>query len=515
MEKPKPIKKTHLVPDSTSPTQQNPSKSNSFSLFKSLFVVFLLVLLPLFPSQPPEFIPQTKFAKLWELLHLLFFGIAVSYGLFGRKNAEKNNEIQSRLENPQPYLSGILHISSIFEDGFENPYGFDEKITIQNRDHRENESVAVLANGSSVIGKPRSLLYQNGLDLEIPSGSNEKNVSQTWNSQCFFQGESPAFVYRENCAMLDEWGKPKSTRNLRSRISDNDTPETESVMGNRSSGSMGSCQNSDRNGKFRGLTPVNLEEKFRETLALPSPIPWRSRSSRMEVRERKSTVKSPSHSRPRSVGEFEFNHLKSESFWSPIYSQTNPIPSPNKKLSPPPSTISTEVQSSKLENLNRLSSSCWYSPQASQPPKPLPRGKSVRRIRTGEHVWKMEEICSDHVEDKEGKSCDKFEAISSMEDSKKKGGQIPDVFSLEKSSELSKHENGEIEEFAAIDPDASEKDPGREFEKFHVSSEEEGEEKKAQSETAIDSELDPGEVDRKADEFIAKFRQQIKLQRIV
>ncbi|THG16221.1 uncharacterized protein LOC114273770 [Camellia sinensis] len=587
MEEPDSFNKPRLlIPDPTTPIHPNPSKSYSLFLCKSLFVALLLVLLPLFPSKAPEFINQSILTKFWELLHLLVIGIVVSYGLFGRKNTQPNNENQLNFDDSKAYLSGILYVPSIFEDGYER---YDEKRTIQ----AWNNGI-----GSSVLDElnnPRSNIFQNG--LENPFGSDEKRVSQTWNSQYYFQGESMPFVSRENC-LLDEWGKPKSfndnkplnlpVRSLRSRIVDHDT--LESIKENGSiSDSKGSCKNYDKirddskggcensenfgNGtEFRGLAPINLDEKFKETV---------------EVREdHMSSVKPPSHSRPLSVGGFEFDHLKSQSFWSPIFSQTNSMPSPPKKVSP-------DVRYSKIEDLEREKSSCCLSllpdslrnGEASSLAtnarrfsigslsemnverncedklkgfsksmredslgkrkfevdslkgkfvKPLQRGKSVRTIRASEHCLetrKMAEIYSDHVDDK-------FEAMS-MENSGRRArlGQprrqnLEDLSLKQSKSSSSSSSSSKLSNCAETNVVEPEKDPDSDFESFQVSSDEGGEEEKEEEEkeekeeeeldakldqlsNANDAELDlDSEVDKKASEFIAKFREQIRLQKI-
>ncbi|NP_001151220.2 glycoprotein [Zea mays] len=59
--------------------------------FKAAVLALCVALLPLLPTQAPDVGaggPGQEFlAKVWELLHLLFVGIAVSYGLFSRKNS--------------------------------------------------------------------------------------------------------------------------------------------------------------------------------------------------------------------------------------------------------------------------------------------------------------------------------------------------------------------------------------------------------------------------------------------
>lgn len=48
---------------------------------------------------------------------------------------------------------------------------------------------------------------------------------------------------------------------------------------------------------------MSLEQSFKEAAAVASPIPWHSRSRRMEMRDKVGDVNRPSHFRPLSVGE--------------------------------------------------------------------------------------------------------------------------------------------------------------------------------------------------------------------
>ncbi|XP_058213471.1 uncharacterized protein LOC131325293 [Rhododendron vialii] len=601
--------------------KSNPSKSYSVFLCKSLFIALVLVSLPLFPSQAPEFISQTILTKLWELLHLLFIGIAVSYGLFGRKNAEIDREIQPKLDSSQTYLSGISHISSIFDNVYENPYGSDEKRMIQNRNTRDlenglenpygfDEKIMIQTEKSQHLEsewrKPRSLNFQKDLETAF---MDEKKVSET---ECclYFNSESIVFVSQEN-SVLDEWGeKPKGeiyykplglpVRSLRSRIVDHDIPEY--LKGNGSgSDSKGSSKDSGKIG-FRGLTPINLDQKFKETVSLTSSS-GDSRSYRSEVREDKISSNTFV-----SVGKSESDHINSHSFWSPIFSQTSPKPSPwcskeipdsedeglegngdessvtmrtrgfsigsmsemkpQRKCDPCPKEIQgsekeglegireessvtmktrgfsigslseMKVQRKRDEKLKGFSKSkreepmgrgnwgveSWKTEEKPKSPvKPFLRGKSVRTIRASENVLegpKMGDIYLDHLEGKVGKktSCDKFESRQNL-----------DNFPRKQRSKLSKHHNGERREYVQTNEVESEVDSESEFEKFQVSSEDEeaqseianGKEEEeeaaaaaAQSEIANGEELDPNEVDKKAGEFIAKFREQIRLQKI-
>ncbi|XP_052211111.1 uncharacterized protein LOC127813971 [Diospyros lotus] len=519
MAEPEPFNKPHLEPKSK--VHPKPSKSFSPFLSRLLLVAILLLLLALFPSQAPESIAQTRLTKLWELLHLLFIGIAVSYGLFGRISSETDAEIQPQLDISRSYFSGIFHVSSMFEDGYENPCGSDEKR----------------------LQISRSIAFPNEL-------------SQTWNSQ-HFQGESLVYVSEENCVLdewengcvLDEWENPKPiidfkplnlpVRSLRSRIVDHDSPESDPRGDGSGSDSKGSSNNSDetRDGKIRGLNPTILEEN----VALPSPIPWRSRSiSRMEVKDDVKAEKS------------EIDHLKSESFWSPIFSQSSSVPSPPKKApasspspSPSPPTVLAKDRNPELEpietedssesaptlslrsgeatllskstrrfsigslsevnsqrnggeNLKSFSKSMRESTnteakaEASAFMKPLPRGKSVRTIRARESVPNASKI---------GETAE-FDMIFEQNLDQISGKQSLQLPSID--VEKAEPENRSEIVHASVG----------EEEEIEEEEEEEDEEEGDQAENVDDSELYSSEVDRKAGEFIAKFKEQIRLQKI-
>ncbi|XP_057531695.1 uncharacterized protein LOC130809873 [Amaranthus tricolor] len=106
---------------------RNKGKSCSSFLLKFFLVALFLSLLPLFPSDPPEFISHTIFAKSWELIHLLIIGILLSYGLFSRP---KTHQTPLKTHLSQPYASNLLHHSSIFDYEEDNPPGVSCKNAI-------------------------------------------------------------------------------------------------------------------------------------------------------------------------------------------------------------------------------------------------------------------------------------------------------------------------------------------------------------------------------------------------
>ncbi|KAB2595315.1 hypothetical protein D8674_030765 [Pyrus ussuriensis x Pyrus communis] len=118
-------------------------------LLKALIFAVFIVVLPLFPSQDPEFINHTILTKFWELIHVIFVGIAVSYGLFSRRNtAEMGFENSSNVGTSESYMPTIFPVSSNFDGGCEYPCGYGEK--------REGESW----NSGYFVGNPVAAVAQ-------------------------------------------------------------------------------------------------------------------------------------------------------------------------------------------------------------------------------------------------------------------------------------------------------------------------------------------------------------------
>ncbi|GAB2224325.1 hypothetical protein Droror1_Dr00005078 [Drosera rotundifolia] len=93
----------------------NPSDHfSSHFLFKALIVIIFLFLVPL---QAPGFVENSMFDRGWELLHLVLAGIAVSYGLFSKKNDDSGCDGDSRGDNGQSCVSSLLHRVDAFDEG--------------------------------------------------------------------------------------------------------------------------------------------------------------------------------------------------------------------------------------------------------------------------------------------------------------------------------------------------------------------------------------------------------------
>ncbi|GLT84330.1 hypothetical protein SLE2022_025660 [Rubroshorea leprosula] len=580
---------TQFAPVFHSPPQRRSSSrfsSRRYTRFlcKCLFFVFFLVAIPLFPSEAPDFINQTIFTKFWELFHLLFIGIAVSYGLFGCRNVNMGSEIHSRdPDDSQSYVSRMFHVSSIFEDGYENSCGFDEKNVYKSWNSQHYQGGSVLGEQS----KPGSFNVENG--FENPGGYNEESVAQAWNSQ-YFQHESMVVVAQPNCT-LDSGSilshKPLGlpVRSLKSRVRNQDKPEI--VNGSQSSPigdySFKSSEKS-RNEKFDDMGPVNLREKFSETAGSSSPIPWRSRSVKTGLREKVSGTTRPSHFRPLSVDETQFEFLKSKSQRSsasshssqsspvshspstPSPSHSNSVESPNMAMGelvrersyrrsfPPASpSLPTQVHGKASTNAlhtrqyscgpvldnrasrlfeddlkefcgSKMDDSPDLDTKPAGPSKLLSRGKSVRTFRASgfrSEAKATGEKRESHSRKRAASRIDEVEAVHVDKSEPKTGGLdnlSPAGFSwqtLSGSPHMPKttssgYQNMDKQECCENTASALESGEDSESvdENIEVMSNEE-----AASENAGDVRNEVFEVDKKAGEFIAKFREQIRLQK--
>ncbi|TYJ06409.1 hypothetical protein E1A91_A12G232000v1 [Gossypium mustelinum] len=425
-------------------SQANPSKCHTNYLYKAFVVIIFLVIIPLFPSQAPEFINQSLLTRSWELLHLLFVGIAVSYGLFSRRNDETEKEHnnnynnQSKFDSVQSFVSRFLQVSSVFDD-----------------------------------------------EAETLSGSDETKV-QTWSS-LYHRNESPVIVAKEHAVLDDNTSSsPRNpekplllpVRSLRSRVL-NETGRGNSANSNslsRSNSGLSTKRFSTKgtNGELRGSDQETLVEKWSDNnVVLPSPIPWRSRSARMEMKE---DIESRSFKRSQSNRLSQSNSMSS---------------SPKKSASPLPP--STEVQAKSAEDFVKKKSiyrsppppppppPMIHKPSSLKPVSPLTRngeirnginGKAVRFDQTSSRTEKLVMQNPTFMEFPQQENAGKFVVETSDDDSESEGETPPIVSSTET---------------RPINEEAN------------------------QSSGCIDGGSD---VDKKADEFIAKVREQIRLQRI-
>ncbi|XP_019186036.1 PREDICTED: uncharacterized protein LOC109180791 [Ipomoea nil] len=331
-------KKSHFTP----PHRKKTSKSSrSNSLGKSLIVILVLVIIPLFPSQAPDFIRQKSiFPELWELLHLMFIGVAVCYGLFSKRSPTVDLETHPRFDGSHAYLSGISNVSSIFDNGHENLYGSYGKIGMpeSSRGFQNLEDEYVGKGNSELDGDERCRSFV------IRNECQGRKFSQTLMNSQHFIGESTVVVanryHRTNpLSFVDNKPLGLPVRSLRSRVADTDKPDIDShseVEKTRIlSGSAGAS--------YRGNDSNVSETEFEEAAA---NLLQGSRPRRRELGEETRRVDKPSsqYCRSQSASEFEFRqfrHFRSTSFQQPPSSRSS-----SKTCSPgtstPPSSPSRE-----------------------------------------------------------------------------------------------------------------------------------------------------------------------------
>ncbi|CAH8307144.1 unnamed protein product [Eruca vesicaria subsp. sativa] len=278
-------------------------------LCKSVLLGMFLLALPLFPSQAPNFVGETVLTKFWELIHLLFVGIAVAYGLFSRRNVESSN-VELRMscvdESSLSYVSRILQVSSVFneeeEEEVENPCSFvdvrSDKIALASVEERNQSEYG------------------------------EINQVQSWSSQ-YFQGRSKVVVARPAYGHVVHQSLGLPVRSLRSALRDRDSAALE-----------------------------ENEKAEEDSLAAPSS-PWHSSPEMIGMEEDYS-----SNFQPLSVDETRFTTRSSR---SSVSSQTS-VESHDQNRHSPSRSVSGGSLNSNVEEKSLQGSSRSSSP--SLPPSP-------------------------------------------------------------------------------------------------------------------------------------------------
>ncbi|CAH8354381.1 unnamed protein product [Eruca vesicaria subsp. sativa] len=409
---------------------QNPRKFYSRFLFKALIIALLCSLVPVFLSQTPELANQTR---LLELLHLILVGIAFSYGLFSRRNYDGGG-------------GGLNH-----------------------NDHKPDHNNAYVA---------KILEVSSVFNVEHESGSDDSSgyhhrKFQTWRNKHHMKGpETVLSKDQDESRFVREKPLLLPVRSLNySRVSD--SGRWERVRSKRQ--------------LLKSLVDGNSD-------ALPSPIPWRSRSSK-EI-ESQSLIKTPANLTSSLT---PLPKLKSESGAKEYHFHASPSPPPPPPPPPlpafynsaprkdyPPRSYRESVQKKKLTGGE------FHHPPPPPPPPPMDYYKSPPtklRVRSEQKmkldirssptkVWWSDPIAEtkeDIREDMNKNDGRGFLGSKATEEPEDKEYMI-------KGNEI--HEEGEHSEI---------------------------EEKKIEEEGSCGNISD---VDKKADEFIAKFREQIRLQRI-
>uniref|UniRef100_A0A0E0EGP4 DUF4408 domain-containing protein n=1 Tax=Oryza meridionalis TaxID=40149 RepID=A0A0E0EGP4_9ORYZ len=420
-------------------------------------------------------------AKVWELLHLLVVGIAVSYGLFSRRNdaGRRGDEKDAAANAAQAkadaagYVSQMIHDSLVFDDGvgdvaLGSPGG--NKVRSWSAMHHPDEPVVVVATG----GRSHAVEAQQAPPLSLPVRTLKP------------QGES------SSSAGYGDGGEPWAARPR--RISQ-DTP-----------------------GGGGGHETV-----------LPSPIPWRSRSGRFDASAPSPPSPSPKRLSPASSLSKETLAKASEDYSSrrrSPYKSSPPAPPPPPPpflvhgYHPPASERRTAAKSFKEELQEQTSHSFTTSSSNSPSAKPrisidssssssfsssyYPIAKSVRTIRGGRESLQSQSqeqpdvavaVAGDAPALLHGSDSDDpyggYRAYQSIPRFQyERGSSDPILRNVTVSSESSDDDDSDVDGDGELSTRGN--SPRRES----------------------SPEVDENEVDKKAEEFIARFREQIRLQRI-
>lgn len=485
----------------------NPAKVSPHFLYKATLVTAFLVLLPFFPSMAPDFINQTLHARSWELLQLIFVGIAVSYGLFSKKNDDEPEKLDhgSKLDNAHSYVSKLLQVSSVFDD--ETDLIEENKIqTLMNSKYYRGEPLVLVANEEGPVVK---------------------------------EEESVASEISQKPLLLP-------VRSLKHRVSDVDLVD-ESGRGNglmNRSGSKRFTGNSrkPKNIEVGGLNFQKMEEELEESLVLRSPIPWRSRSGRMEMRENgdspsPSILSTPTSEEQEQEPEPETELNRAE------YSKSLRSSRPNSSfssISPPKKKLSPSTSFSSESQVMRKKS--FSSPPPAPPPPPTTLRKSVL-MKSNSTVVNNAVSPEKKVLRRSARSVPSEEFSESelgVRSTTQNDGLLKSVRTIRPSSNnLEKNsmdcEASFVERKGYVDKMINVKklEANDEFVSVETSDDDEEESEDDYFEGSLGNESGEGathdnnnnnnnssvnevgpDVDKKADEFIAKFREQIRLQRI-
>ncbi|CAE6192137.1 unnamed protein product [Arabidopsis arenosa] len=431
---------------------QNPRQFYSRFLFKALILTVLCAVVPVFLSQTPELANQTR---LLELLHLVFVGIAVSYGLFSRRNYDggggggtsnsDHNKADHSNNNSHSYVPKILEVSSVFNVGNESESepsddssGDQRKFqTWKNKYHMKIPEVETrfVERVSSEIREKPLLLPVRSLNYPRVSDSSGDNSGR--------------------------WEKVRSKRELLKTLGDD---------------------NSD---------------------VLPSPIPWRSRSSSSKEVESLPSIKNMTTVESQPLIK---NLTPSSSFSSPR--KSNPLPnlasqihpSPPPPPPPPPPLPAFYNSSSRKEHpgiyrVEKRESSVHKTKFAGgevHPPPPPPPPPPVEYYKSAPTKFRLgsERRKSSEQKMKRNSSKKVWWSDPIVESRQLRNDQRS--FLGSKATEESENEQHRRRENEIHDEV----------------------EKKIVEEEGVSESNNGSDVDKKADEFIAKFREQIRLQRI-
>ncbi|OEL28459.1 hypothetical protein BAE44_0010520 [Dichanthelium oligosanthes] len=484
--------------------QQAASVLQSFP-FRVAVLVLCVALLPLLPAAPEAggagAAGQAFLAKACELLHLLFVGIAVSYGLFSRKNSADDGRTgvaaaaaKDAAAGPEPAKADARYAWRMFRDSIapfddddeeelpDSPLpggGGREKMRSWSALHRPEDPVVVVSNG----GGERS---GHAVDRQAPLSLPVRTL------------------------------KPQSARDA--SAGGGETPHARPRRGSQDSATGG----------------------IRDETVLPSPIPWRSRSGRLDAGRPASPSPSPSPKTlsPSSSLSRETLAKASEEYYakrrSPYRSSSISSPPPAPPPPPPPFLVhgyhpATERRTAAAKSFKEelqdnskrgpeedhyspntsIFSTSAYSSSNSSTPKPRNSfdgggssssasvGKSVRTIRTRDPAAAFQGQ-SQELSDDADDGRDTL-GVQGLEESYDRAYQSIPRFQYERSV------SDPILGGVAVSSDDTESSDDDDVGAYST---------RTNSPRESTPEVDENEVDKKAEEFIARFREQIRRQRI-
>ncbi|KAL8136645.1 hypothetical protein V2J09_002646 [Rumex salicifolius] len=491
-------------------SQQRQSKQNppppatdfrSRFLFRALLAIFFFIFMPILPSIAPEFFNQNLFSQSWELLHIVFVGIAVSYGLFSRRYDDSGGEVHPKPDSAQSYVSRLLQASSVFEDDIDSPTGssFEDdggnKVQTWSSQYFRNEPVVVVAKEkqSSVISRDDDhkplLLPVRSLKSRVSDENGGGESSRVSGRSC-----ARSRSYNSSSTQKEPSNREKKIRNrsLKSRSSD-----FNSFSGNLNAAEFGFSESNPNSSPNGAPNPHTSTETLNEeqSVVLPSPIPWRSRSGRLEKKEDDDPPMEEMDPNP--------------SRWTSNSLPMKPFPAP---------ACLFESNSKRSEDFGRKRT-IYRSPPPPPPPPPIPPPLSFYNKPP---LAKSRTVIADHGNDKNKldysssvKSCRTVRSDRNWKEAAEEEElrMAHDENSFSDYTNEAGHEDflGEIHAMSEDEDDDDEEEEFREVEK-QENFKEESNVAGVSSSTSVDDE--GPDVDKKADEFIAKFREQIRLQRI-
>ncbi|GAB2252432.1 hypothetical protein Droror1_Dr00005279 [Drosera rotundifolia] len=525
------------------PKKLNPRRFYTHFLFKALIGTLFLLLVPL--RAPDE---DSLITRSWEIIQLVFVGVAVSYGLFSRRNNEEHwgEATEGKLEGASAhdgYVSRLLSVSSVFDGddgdvgisgkGFDGDDGEIERWSSQSQ-YRRNDPVVV----EMPLSLPVRRLKSRGDDrdgggLDDGEGSRVSRSPDRRNSSLKrdFDEKSQYITSRSRGVDADGFDSyvngiggihddgsisssvlgevPRNGRNgsFKSHVGDADDFSYDvdgDVRGFGSSISRSSSNGSSvgrsselktRNiiGEFGVLDGEERMKGTEDSIVLPSPIPWRSRSMRMELKKDNEKLE-PRRSFGSQTSRNSVSHSLGESIEDEEERIRYYIPSPPP---PPPLPQYRAVHKSPLFTSKSVLDNGHNNTGRSVRSEPKDYGET-RHLLVTKSAHGNGEIPSEKI------------GMRSSETMSKRDRSAPRTSSL---SDYPKETIDEVSRKAGydnVDDVQSETDDNQ-----HGRKSERKNEAASTGEDLSNGFADESpDVDKKADEFIAKFREQIRLQRI-